>query len=83
MASRAGRDKARDEYSWRGLLGRVEWSDPIDAGRPAREPAFAVILQVCFTVTGPKRKIDEFADGLRGEQRATIRTERAVMASPL
>jgi hypothetical protein len=39
--------------------------------------------QVAFTVTGPKRKIDEFAQGLRAEELATLRTERAVMLSPL
>jgi hypothetical protein len=39
--------------------------------------------QVGFTVTGPKRKIDEFAQGLTAEEWATIRTERAVIASPL
>jgi hypothetical protein len=39
--------------------------------------------QVCFTVTGTKRKIDEFAQGLTAEEWATIRTETAVMASPL
>jgi hypothetical protein len=39
--------------------------------------------QVAFTVTGPKRKVGEFADGLRAESQAMIRTERAVMLSPL
>jgi hypothetical protein len=40
-------------------------------------------IQVAFTVTGSKRKIDEFADGLRAEELATMRAERAVMMSPL
>jgi hypothetical protein len=39
--------------------------------------------QVAFTVTGPRRKVQEFAEGLKAEERATIRTERLVMASPL
>lgn len=39
--------------------------------------------QVGFTVTGPKRKLDEFAHGLQAEERAVFRTERAVMLSPL
>jgi hypothetical protein len=39
--------------------------------------------QVAFTVTGPRRKLQEFAEGLKAEERATIRTERLVMASPL
>jgi hypothetical protein len=39
--------------------------------------------QVAFTVTGSRRKIDEFADDLRAVELATLRTERAVMLSPL
>jgi hypothetical protein len=39
--------------------------------------------QVAFTVTGPRRKVEEFASGLRAEERATIRTEYGVMSSPL
>jgi hypothetical protein len=39
--------------------------------------------QAAFTVTGPPRKLDEFAAAMNAEEQATIRTERAVMASPL
>lgn len=39
--------------------------------------------QVGFSVTGPKRKIAEFVQGLTAEERATFRTDRAVMLSPL
>jgi hypothetical protein len=39
--------------------------------------------QLAFTLTGPRRKLDEFAQGVRAEEHATIRTERAVMLSPL
>ena len=39
--------------------------------------------QVAFTVTGPSRRIDEFAQGLRAEEHATMRAERGVMLSPL
>jgi hypothetical protein len=39
--------------------------------------------QVAFTVTGRKRKIDEFAQELKAEELATMRTERGVMISPL
>ena len=39
--------------------------------------------QVAFTVTGSRRKLDEFAEGLRAEELATMRTEREVMLSPL
>jgi hypothetical protein len=39
--------------------------------------------QVAFTVTGPKRKIDEFSKDLIAEGWATFRTEMNVMLSPL
>jgi hypothetical protein len=39
--------------------------------------------QVGFTVTGPKRRIDEFVQGLNAEGRATVRAETGVMLSPL
>ncbi len=52
----------------------------------ATEPALTAArgaIEVAFTVTGPKRKIDEFAAGLKAEEAATMRAERAVMLSPL
>jgi len=39
--------------------------------------------QLAFTVTGPKGKVDQFANGLAAEEWTTIRTETVVMASPL
>jgi hypothetical protein len=39
--------------------------------------------QVGFTVTGPRRKIDEFARGLNAEGWAAVRAETGVMLSPL
>ena len=39
--------------------------------------------QVGFTVTGAKRKVEEFAQGLTAEERATFRTDTTVMLSPL
>jgi hypothetical protein len=39
--------------------------------------------QVAFTVSGPARKLDEFAEGLRAEGTATMRVERGMMLSPL
>lgn len=39
--------------------------------------------QTAFTVTGPRRKIDEFDQGLKAEEWQTMRAERAVMSSPL
>ncbi|HEY4809963.1 MAG TPA: hypothetical protein VIH71_02795 [Solirubrobacteraceae bacterium] len=59
------------------------WAAKLDLECLLVEHGHLLTTQVCFTVTGPKRKIDEFADGLRAEERATIRTERVVMSSPL
>jgi hypothetical protein len=39
--------------------------------------------QVAFTVTGPKNKIDDFSADLVAEGASTIRTDAAVMLSPL
>ena len=39
--------------------------------------------QVAYTVTGPRRKVDEFHRDLEAVGWAYVRTERAVMASPL
>jgi hypothetical protein len=39
--------------------------------------------QVAFEVRGPRRKIDEFVQGLEAEERQTLRNERLVMTSPL
>lgn len=39
--------------------------------------------QVAFTVTGPGHKLDEFAGALAEDEHQTIRTERAIMISPL
>jgi hypothetical protein len=60
-----------------------EWADKLDLRCEVIEHPHLLTTQVAFTVTGTKRKIDEFAEGLRAEELATMRTERAVMLSPL
>lgn len=60
-----------------------EWADRLDLRCEVIEHPHLLTTQVAFTVTGPRRKIEEFAQGLRAEELATFRTERAVMASPL
>ncbi|HTD08752.1 MAG TPA: hypothetical protein VK680_07655 [Solirubrobacteraceae bacterium] len=77
------------EQDWR-LLAELEfeqtmrnWAAKLGLECMLVEHRHLLATQVCFTVTGPKRSIDEFADGLRADERATIRTARAVMASPL
>jgi hypothetical protein len=60
-----------------------EWAAKLDLRCELIEHPHLLTTQVAFTVTGPKRKIDEFAQSLRAEELATMRTERAVMLSPL
>jgi hypothetical protein len=60
-----------------------EWAEKLDLRCEVIEHRQLLTTQVAFTVTGPKRKIDEFAEGLRAEELATMRTEREVMLSPL
>jgi hypothetical protein len=60
-----------------------EWADKLELQCSIVEHPHLLTTQVAFTVTGPKHKIDEFARGLRAEEWQTIRTERAVMISPL
>jgi hypothetical protein len=61
----------------------LAWAEQLGLSCTIVEHPHLLTTQVGFTVAGPKRKVDEFADGLRAEERATIRTERTVMASPL
>jgi hypothetical protein len=60
-----------------------EWAQKLELTCTIVEHPHLLTTQLAFTVTGPKHKIDEFARGLRAEELATIRTERAVMLSPL
>lgn len=60
-----------------------EWADKLELRCSIVEHPHLLTTQVAFTVTGPKHKVEEFARGLRAEEWRTIRTETAVMASPL
>jgi hypothetical protein len=60
-----------------------DWADRLELQCTIVEHPHLLTTQVAFTVTGPKRKIDEFARGLREEEWQTIRSERWVIASPL
>jgi hypothetical protein len=60
-----------------------EWAERLDLRCEVIEHPHLLTTQVAFTVTGPRRKLDEFGQGLRAEELATLRTERAVMLSPL
>lgn len=59
------------------------WAEQLRLDCEIIEHPHLLTTQVAFTVTGPHRKVDEFAAGLRAEELATLRTERAVMLSPL
>ena len=60
-----------------------DWAEKLGLECQLVEHPHLLTTQVAFTVTGHKRKIDEFAQGLKAEELATMRTERAVMMSPL
>jgi hypothetical protein len=60
-----------------------DWAEKLGLECKLVEHPHMLTTQVAFTVTGHKRKIDEFAQGLKAEELATMRTERAVMMSPL
>lgn len=59
------------------------WADQLGVQCTIIEHPHLLTTQVGFTVTGPKRKLDEFSQGLAAQERATIRTEYGVMMSPL
>jgi hypothetical protein len=59
------------------------WAEKLGLECELIEHPHLLTSQIAFTVTGPKRRIAEFADGLKAEELATLRTERAVILSPL
>ncbi len=61
----------------------LAWAQQLGVQCETLEHPHLLTTQIGFTVTGPRRKLDEFASGLKAEEAATIRTERAVMLSPL
>jgi hypothetical protein len=61
----------------------LDWASQLGLQCEIIEHPHLLTTQVAFSVTGPKRKIDEFAEGLRAEEVATMRAEREVMLSPL
>jgi hypothetical protein len=60
-----------------------DWSQQLGVECQVIEHPHLLTTQVAFTVTGPTRKVDEFLQGVRAEENATIRAERGVMLSPL
>ena len=60
-----------------------EWADKLGVECTVIEHPHLLTTQVGFTVTGPRRKLDELSEGLRAEEAQTIRAERWIMLSPL
>jgi hypothetical protein len=60
-----------------------DWAAKLDLECEIIEHPHLLTTQLAFTVTGPKRKVDEFSQGLAAEERQTIRAETTVMMSPL
>jgi hypothetical protein len=61
----------------------LAWADKLGVQCTLIEHPHLLTTQVGFTVTGPRRKLDEFSEGLRAEEAQTIRAERWIMLSPL
>jgi hypothetical protein len=61
----------------------VDWADKLGLECTAIEHPHLLTTQVGFTVTGPRRKIEEFMRALNETEHTTIRTESVVMLSPL
>ncbi len=78
MVAVAGRS-IRAEFE-QTMLG---WAERLGLTCEIVEHPHLLSTQVAFTVTGPKRRINEFAQGLSAEGASTMRTEREVMISPL
>jgi hypothetical protein len=78
MVASSGKE-VRAEFE-RSMLA---WAQELGLAYEVIEHPHMLTSQLAFTVTGPKRKIDEFAQGLRAEEIQTMRAERTVMMSPL
>jgi hypothetical protein len=61
----------------------LDWAAKLGLECEIIEHPHLLTTQVGFTVTGPKRKIDEFSQGLSAEGWAAVRAETGVMLSPL
>lgn len=59
------------------------WADRLGLECEIIEHPHLLTTQIAFNVKGPRHKLDEFASGLKAEEWRTIRTETAVMTSPL
>jgi len=61
----------------------LDWAAKLGLECTIIEHPHLLTTQVGFTVTGPKRKLDEFSEGLKAEGTATMRADGILMLSPL
>jgi hypothetical protein len=61
----------------------LDWAGKLGVECTLVEHPHLLTTQVCFTVSGPRRKVEEFSQGLTAEERRTIRTDRTLMLNPL
>lgn len=61
----------------------LTWADKLGVQCEIVEHPHLLTTQVAFTVTGPKRKVDEFSSGLHAEGWSQVRSEFTVMGDPL
>ena len=59
------------------------WAERLGLEYKIVEHPHLLTTQIAFTVTGPRDRVQEFADGLRAEGWSYVRTETGVMLSPL
>jgi hypothetical protein len=60
-----------------------EWAKRLGVECEVIEHRHLLKTQVAFTVTGPKRKVTEFVQGVTAEELTSIRIERTALLSPL
>lgn len=61
----------------------LAWAERLGLKCEIVEHPHLLSTQVAFTLTGPRRRINEFAQGLSAEGASTMRSEREVLISPL
>ena len=61
----------------------LDWANKLGLDVKITEHPHLLTTQVLFTVTGPRRKIDEFARALKAEGATMLRSDATLMLSPL
>jgi hypothetical protein len=61
----------------------LDWARKLGLEVKVAEHPHLLTTQVLFTVTGPRRKIDEFARALKAEGATTLRSDATLMLNPI